>query len=142
VHRASEDHEDGLGLEDVELVLTNREAHRAGATLAVHDRADDEDALVDVLGAQGVLGGLGHDRLVALAADHELPAPLVDVAALLVLPDRQPPLLEQVHRAVDVAGDVGDEVVSRDAHQVVANVGHVVIDGVLTILEPDVLVDG
>src|SRR3970282_1038875 len=44
--------------------------------------------------------------------------------------------------AVDVAGDAGDEVVARDAHQVVADVRHVVVDRVLAVREAHVLVDG
>jgi hypothetical protein len=37
------------------------------------------------------------------------------------LPDRQAPLLEQVHRVVDVAAEVVGQVVARDAHQVVGD---------------------
>ena len=145
MHRAAHGHQRGFGLEHVELVLAHREAHGAGAAVAVHQRADDENALEDLAHAalqQGVLGGFRHDDLVGLAVDHELPAAFMNVLALLVFPDRQAPLLEQVHGGVHVAGDVGHQVFAGDAHQVVAHVVHVVLDGVVAVLQAHVLVDG
>ena len=91
---------------------------------------------------QRVLGGLGHDDLVRLAVDHQLPAALMHVLAVLVLPDGQAPLLEQVDRGVDVARDVGDEILARDAHQIVADVVDVVLYGIVAAVEVDVHVDG
>jgi hypothetical protein len=144
VDRAAHGGDDGLGLEDVELLLADAEADRAGDPVAVHERGDDEDALEDLAlaGREGVLRGLGDDDLVGLAVDHQLPATLVDVAAVGVLPDRQAPLLEQVDGAVDVTRDAGHEILAADTHQVVADVVHVVLHRVLAVLEAHVLVDG
>ena len=40
----------------------------------------DEDALKDVLGADGLLRRLGDDRLIGFAVNHNLPLALADVA--------------------------------------------------------------
>jgi hypothetical protein len=104
----------------------------------------DEHAL-EVLAAgfrQGVLRRLRHDDLVRLAVDHQLPAALVDVLAVLVLPDGQAPLLEQVDRRIHVAGDAGHAVLAGDAHEVVADVVKVVLQRVVAAVEVHVLVDG
>ena len=68
--------------------------------------------------------------------------PSWNVRAVLVLPDRQAPLLEQVHGRIHVARDVGHQVLARDAHQVVAHVVDVVLDGVRAVPQAHVLVDG
>ena len=153
VHRAAGHVEDRLGLEDVELVLAHREAHRAGdliGIVGVEQILHDEDALEDVLHAERLLGGFGDDGLVAFAVDHDLPAArahrlaavferlaalllparAVDAAAFHFLPDRQAPFLEQVHRIVDVTADVVDEVVAGDAHQVGGDVAAIILGGV------------
>ncbi len=143
VHRAAHGDERGLGLEDVELVLADAEADRTYALVVLDDGVRDEDALV-VLAArllQRVLRGLGHDDLVRLAVDHELPTALVDVVALLVLPDGQTPFLEEVHRGVHVAGDARHQVLAGDAHQVVADVVDVVLQRVVAAVQVHVLVD-
>ncbi len=140
----------GLGLVDVDAVLAHREAHRAGdarGVVLVVDELDDEDALLDAVQAQRLLGRLGDDPLVRLAVDHDLPlARAHRLAAVLQrrqvfleclgavvahavgvgLPDRQAPFLEQVHRFVDVAPEVVGQVVARDAHQVVGDHARVV----------------
>ena len=154
VHRAAGDVEDGLGLENVELVLADRKADRAGdlvGVVGVEQVLHDEDAFEDVLHPQRLLGRLGDDGLVAFAVDHDLPAAgadglaavlealaalllparAVDAAAFHFLPDRQAPFLEQVHQIVDVAADVVDEVVAGDAHEIRRNVAAVVLGGVV-----------
>jgi hypothetical protein len=106
--------DDGLGLEDVDLVVAHAEADRAGdavVVVAVLQDVRDEHPLVDVLLADGQLGRLGHDRLVGLAVDHDLPLAVALVLAVLH-EERQPPLLEHVHGGVDVAPDVVGEVLA------------------------------
>ncbi len=144
VHRATHGREGRLGLEHVERVVAHREADRADAPVAVHQRPDDEHAFVDLADAglqQRVLRRLGHDDLVGFAVDHQLPPAFVDEPARVVLPDGQAPLLEQVDRRVHVPGDVRDEILAGDPHEVVADVVHVVLDGVLAVPKADVLVD-
>ena len=150
VHRAARDAQNGLRLEDVDLVLAHREADRAGdlvVVVLVEQQLDDEHALEDVLDAQRLLGRLGDDCLIAFAVDHDLPAAGADRLAalgerhalgLLGLPDRQSPLLEEMDRAVHVAADVIDQVVAGDAHQVGVDHPHVIFDRVVA----DVRVDG
>ena len=123
---------------DVDAVLAHREAGGAGdprGIVLVGHQAHDEYALLDVLGAERFLGGLGHDPLVGLAVDHDLPAAgahrlaALDQGLALVaglFPHRQAPLLEVVHRVVDVPADVVHQVLADDAHQVAAHVAHVV----------------
>src|SRR4029079_7636396 len=68
--------DDGLGLEDDDLVVPHREPDGtgdAGGVVGVEQRVGHEHALVEVPVADGRLGRLGHDRLVGLAVDHDLP---------------------------------------------------------------------
>ncbi len=143
MHRAAHGRHDGLGLEDVELLFAHGKTNGARDLVAVHQRGDDEDALIDLSVGflEGVLGGLGHDDLVGLAVDHELPPALVDVLAVRVGPDGEAPLLKQVDGAVDVTGDGSHQVVTGDAHQVLLNVVDVILDGVLAAGDINVLVD-
>ena len=81
-------------------------------------------------------------RLVALAVDHDLPFALALVSAGLGVPhDRQTPLLEFVHRGIDVPGDVVAEILPHQAHEVVARVAHVILGLVLVPLHAHVAVD-
>src|SRR5581483_6837288 len=97
---------------------------------------------VEVALAQRVLGRLGHDRLVGLAVDHDLPAALTLVVPVLVLEDREPPLLEHVDGGVDVAGQVVDEVLPGEAHEVLPHVADEFLRRVLAPLHAHVHVDG
>jgi len=138
VHRAARYEQAALEFVDVELVLAHREAHGgrdpAGVVLVEH-QAHDEYAFLDPLHAERLLRGFGDDPLVRLAVDHDLPTARAHrLAALnerlvlvaLLLPDRQAPRLEVVHGIVHVTADVVHEVLTRDAHEVVPHVAHVV----------------
>ncbi len=147
-HAAAHRAQDGLRAEHVELLLADTEADRTGDPVVFHNRFHDEHALVDVILAEGVLGGFRHDDLVGLTVDHNLPAaaPLIrtdpEGVVFAFRPDRQTPLLEQVHGGVDVPGDVVNEVVAGDTHQVIPHVLHVVHHGVLIVAQADIQVDG
>src|SRR5512139_534712 len=158
VHAATGSQQDRLGLVDVDLVVASREADGPGdavGVVLVVDQLDDEDALLDAVHAERLLGGFGNDPLVGLAVDHDLPfagthrlaavlqrgqalRAVVALAVLVGFPDRQAPFLEQVHGVVDVAAEVVGEVVAGDAHQVVGDHAGVV-GGIL--LGADVGVD-
>ena len=67
VHGATAHAADGLGLDEIDLVLADAEACGPGdpvGVIGVGEQLDDEQTLNDVVHAQGVLGGLGHDYLV------------------------------------------------------------------------------
>jgi hypothetical protein len=125
------------------------------SVVLVVDQLDDEDALLDAVEAEGLLGGFGDDPLVGFAVDHDLPlarthrlaavlqgrqAFLLRFGAVVTdafgvgLPDRQAPLLEQVHGVVDVAAHVVGQVVAGDAHQVVGDHAGVV-GGILLVAD-------
>ncbi len=109
--------------------------------LRVHQEVRHHDPVVDL--GRGLARRLGDDRLVALAVDHDLPLAFALVAAgLRVLHDRQAPLLELVHRGVDVPRDVVAQVLAHQAHQVVARIAHMVLGLVLAPLHAHVAVDG
>ena len=130
VHGAAHGYQGSLGFEHVKLVLAHREPHRPGTALAIHERPDDEYALKDLADAalqQGVLGSFRHDHLVGFAVDHELPPALMNVGAFLIFPDGQAPLLKQVHGGIHVPGDVGHQIFTGDAHEIVAHVIHIVL---------------
>ena len=74
--------------------------------------------------------------------DHDLPAALTLVAPVLVLEDGQAPLLEHVDGGVDVAGQVVDEVLPGQAHEVLAHVADELLGRVLAPLHAHVHVDG
>ena len=144
-------------------MLTHAEAHGAAyavAVVLVGQQLDDEDALVDVVHAQGVLGGFGHDHLVGLTVDHALPftGPAAFAAVFqqgqafvsghltvhgvvfgVFLPDGQAPILEVMHGLVDVGAHAVNQVFPDDAHEVGAD--HVHIVGYF-VFRTDVGVDG
>ena len=118
------------------------EANRAGNPLArlVHQQVGHHDAVVDF--GSGLARSLGDDGLVALAVDHDLPFAFALVPPGLGVPhDRQAPLLELVHRGVDVPGDVVAEVLTHQTHEVSACVADVVFGLVLVPLHAHVAVD-
>ena len=111
-------------------MLAHRKADGAGDAVIfvfVEQQLDDEDALVDVFDADGLLGRLGDDGFVTLAVDHDLPAPRAyrfaaiaerHALGLLVLPDGQAPFLEEMNRVVDVAANIVNQVVARQPHEI------------------------
>ena len=145
---AGDDH--GLAFKDIGLVLTDAEAHRpadAVGVLLVGQQLDDEDALIDVVHAQGVLGGFGHDHLVGLTVDHALPTAGADALTAVFqqgqalvsgdlavhgvvfgvfLPDGEAPILEVMHGLVDVGAHAVDQVFPDDAHEIGAHHVHIV----------------
>jgi len=129
--------------EDMAAAIPDVEADGAGdpvGTRPVQQQVGHHDPVVDLAG--GLRRGLGDDRLVALAVDHDLPAAFPQVmAGLRILHDRQSPLLELVHRGIDMAGDVVDQVFAHQPHQVAARVAHVVLRLVLAPLHAHVAVD-
>ena len=105
--------DDGLGLEHVDHVLPDAETDGSrdpAGIVGIGQKMRHEDALVQVAVSDGGLGGLGHDGLVGLAVDHDLPAPFADVAAFWSLEEGQAPLLEHVDRGIHVPGDIEGQV--------------------------------
>ena len=135
--------DDRLRAEHVELAGAHMEtngARDAVRLLAVHQQVRHHDPVVNL--GDGLACGLGDDRLVALAVNHDLPLAFAQVAAgLRILDDRQAPLLEHVYRRVDVAGDVVDQVLAHQTHEVAARVAHEVLGLVLVPLHAHVAVD-
>ena len=132
-----------LGAEHIEIPGAHVEANRAGDPLArfVHQQVGHHDAVVDFGG--GLARGLRDDGLVALAVDHDLPFAFALVPPGLGVPhDGQAPLLELVHRGVDMPGDVVAEVLAHQTHEVGARVADVVFGLVLVPLHAHVAVDG
>ena len=163
VDDAAAGHDHGFAFEDIGFVFTDAEAYGAAdlvAVLLVGQQLDDEDALVDVVHAQGVLGGFAHDHLVGFAVDHALPAAgttafaavfqqgqtlvtsslTVDgVTFVVFLPDGQTPILEVMHGLVDMGTDGVDQVFPDDAHEVGAHHFHIIVN---FIFRANVGVDG
>ena len=143
VRRAAGADDDRLGAEHVEVPGAHVESDGAGDAVGlrlVHQQVRHHDPVVDL--GRGLARGLGDDRLVALAVDHDLPLAFALVAAgLRVAHDRQAPFLELVHRGVDVAGDVVAQVLPHQSHEVVARVADVVLGLVLVPLHAHVAVD-
>ena len=133
VRSAAGGDDDRFRPEDVETPVADVEADGTGdavGTRLVHQQMGHHDPVVHLAG--GLPGGLGDDRLVALAVDHDLPFAFSQIpAGLRVLHDRQAPLLELVDRGVDMPGDVVDQVLPHQPHQVAACVAHEVLRLVL-----------
>ncbi len=136
-------HDDRLRPEDIEISVAHVEADSARNTVGarlVHQEVRHHDPVVDLGGR--LPRGLGDDRLVTLAVDHDLPLAFPQVpAGCGVLEDRQAPLFEHVHRGIDVPGDVVDKVLSHETHEVAACVAHEVFGLVLAPLHAHVAVD-
>ena len=143
VRRAAGGHDDGLRAEDVEIPAADVEPDGAGDAVGlrfVHQQVGHHDPVVDFIG--GLAGGFGDDRLVALAVDHDLPLAFALITpGFRVLHDGKAPLLELVHRGVDMAGDVVAEILAHQTHEVVAGVADMVLGLVLVPLHAHVAVD-
>jgi len=90
VHRTTTHAADGLGLDEIYFVLADAEACGAGnpaGVIGIGEQPDNEQPLDDVVHTQSVFGGFGHDYLVRLAVDHDLPAAGPLIVALGILPD-------------------------------------------------------
>src|SRR6185503_4381318 len=112
--------DDSLRFEDVIVAGAHVEADSAGDAVRlafVHQQMRDADAVENLVGR--FLRGLGDDRLVRLAVDHDLPAAFTKVVpGFRVLHDGQAPLLELVHGRVDVTRHVEQQVFAHQTHQV------------------------
>ena len=143
VRRAAGGDDHGLGAEHVEITRADIETNGAGNPVGlglVHQQVRHHDAVVNFGG--GLARGLGDDRLVAFAVNHDLPLAFAQIApGFRVFHDRQAPLLELVHRGVDMPGDVVAQVLAHEAHEVVASVADMVFGLVLIPLHAHVAVD-
>ncbi len=133
----------GFCAEHVEVAGAHVEADGARHAVfvaLVREKVRNHDAVVDLGG--GLARGLGYDRLVALAVDHDLPFAFTLITPRFrVAHDRQAPFLELVHRRVHVPRDVVAQVLTHEAHQVIAGVTYVVLWLVLVPLHAHVAVD-
>ena len=100
----------------------------------------DHDAVIDLVGR--LFRGLGDDRLVAFAVDHDLPFafPLVS-PVLRVTHQRKTPFLKLVNGRVNVARHVISEIFAHHPHQIVACVADVILRLVFIPLHAHVAVD-
>jgi hypothetical protein len=135
--------DDRLGLEYVVVTGTHVEANGAGDPVFlrfVHQQVGDADPVEDLVG--GFFRRLGHDRLVGLAVDHDLPAAFTLIRTRLgIAHQRQAPLLELVHGRVDVTRHVEQQVLAHHPHQVDTRVADMVFGVVLAPAGAHVAVD-
>ena len=140
---ATGSHNDRLGAEDVEVPVSNVEAHGPGDPVwprRIHQQMGHHDPVVNFSG--GLARGLGDDRLVTLAVDHDLPFAFALVPPGFRVPhDGEAPLLEFVHRGIDMPRDIVAQVLPHQTHQIIARVADVVFRLVLVPLHAHVAVD-
>ena len=107
----------------------------------IHQQVGDADAVEDLV--RRLFGGLGHDGLVGLAMNHDLPTPFTQITpGFRVLHDRQAPLFELMHRGVNVTCHVKQQVFPHHPHQVDAGVTDMILRLVLAPAGAHVTVDG
>ena len=74
--------------------------------------------------------------------NHDLPFAFAQIPpGFRVLHDRQTPLLELVHRGIDVAGDIVTQVFAHETHEVVAGITDMILGLVLVPLHAHIAVD-
>jgi hypothetical protein len=143
VRCATGGHDNGLRTEDVEITRTDVETDGPGNPVGirlVRQQVGHHDPVVDFAG--GLARGLGDYRLVAFAMNHDLP-----FAFALILPGfrvshhRQAPLLEFVHRGVDMPRDIVAQVFAHQTHEVVPRVANMILRLVLVPLHAHVGID-
>ena len=101
----------------------------------------DHDSVIDFGG--GLASSLGDDRLIAFAVNHDLPFAFAQVApGFRVAHYGQTPLLELVHRRVDMPGDVVTQILAHQPHEVVARIADMIFGLVLVPLHTHIAVDG
>ena len=154
IDRAATGDHHGLAFNDVDFVLTYREANSAGnlvVDIGVQEKLNDEAAFDDVVIAEGFFSRFRHDPFVGLTVDHDLPFTGADrlgagfqgahglafftvqvFAVFGFFPDRQAPFFEQMHGVVHVAAQIEDQVFTHDAHEVVADHADIVFRSIFT----------
>ncbi|OPZ71351.1 MAG: hypothetical protein BWY80_01344 [Firmicutes bacterium ADurb.Bin456] len=65
-HRTPHSHQDRPGLEHIKFILAHAEAYRPGNSVALQQRFQDKDTLVDIFPPEGISGSLGNNNLVGL----------------------------------------------------------------------------
>ena len=143
VRRAAGSYDDRLGTEHVEVPVSNVKADGASDPVGprlVHQQVGHHDPVVDFGG--GLARGLGDDRLVALAVDHNLPFAFALVPPGFRVPhDGKAPLLELVHCGVDMPSDIVTQILAHQTHEIIACVADMVFGSVLVPLHAHVAVD-
>ncbi len=143
MRRAACGNDDRFRAEDIEVARADVEAHSAGYPVLlalVHQQVRDHDAVVDL--GSGLSRSLRNDRLVAFTMNHDLPLAFALIPARFrVLHHRQTPFVEHVHGRIDMPGDVVAQVLTHEAHQVVARIADMVLGLVLVPLHAHVAVD-
>src|SRR5262249_47085235 len=143
VRRATGGYDDRLGAGDGENPGTGVEGDSPrdpGGGLLIHQQGGDHDPVVDF--GSGLARGLGDDRLVALAVDHDLPFAFALISPGFRVPhDGETPLLELVDRGVDVSSDIVAQILPDQTHEVVARVADMVFGPIFVPLHAHVTVD-
>ena len=107
----------------------------------VHQQVGNADAVEDLV--RRFLGSLGHDGLVGLAVNHDLPSPFTQISPRFRVPhDGQAPLFELVNRRVDVTGHIEQQVFPHEPHQVDTSVADMVLRFIFAPTRAHVAVDG
>src|SRR4029079_8556904 len=141
VRRAARRHDDRFRAEYVKMPGTDIEADGACNALAplVHQQVGHHDPVIDF--GSGLACSLGDDGLVALAVDHDLPFAFALISPVLrVSHDRQAPLLELVHRGVDMPRNVVAQILTHQPHQVVPRVADMIFELIFVPLHAHVAV--
>ena len=100
----------------------------------------NHDAVVDF--GCGFARGLRDDRLIAFAVDHDLPFALTLIPpGFRVAYHGQAPLLEFMHRRIDMARDVVAQIFAHQTHEVIARITDMVFGLVLAPLHAHIAID-
>ncbi len=143
VRCATSGHDNGLRAEDVEIPSADIETDGACDPIGVRlipKQVCHHDPVVDFGGC--LARGLGDNRLVAFAVNHDLPLAFAQIPpGFRVFHDGQAPLLELVHRRVDVAGNVVPQILPHQPHEIVPGVADMVLGLILVPLHAHVAID-
>ncbi len=135
--------DNSFGFENVQIAGTNVEADGPANTVVlalIHQEMGDHDAVIDLVSR--FFRGLGDDRLVTFAVDHDLPFAFALVTPVLrVTHQRKTPFLKLVNGRVNVARHVIGKVFTHHPHQIVTRIAYVIFGLVFVPLHAHVAVD-
>ncbi len=136
---------DTFRFKNIKLVLAHTEPGCADAPVPIQQGTGDKNSFVitSVFSelVQGIFRCFGYDRFIGFTVDHDLPPPLIYIVPLFVLPDRQSPFFKQVNRRIDMTGNVCHKVVPGNPHEIILDIGYIILQFVPAIFQSQVLVN-
>ncbi len=152
VNSTTTSYKSSLATENMNFIFTGRETNSTSNLVSfvfVKQHLNNKDTLKTVLFTKCGFCWLSNDTLVRLTVNHDLPftgtyrgstftqgwsrfCTIKVLAVRIFLPNGKSPFFEQFNRLINVTTTVIDQILTYNAHQIVTNHFHVILNWILT----------